>query len=143
MKLLEKEPLVAPQARPVAAPRPVARPNLEVRARVVSRPAHRRNAALETWLNRTVAFAAIVGVTYVGSTLAGYVMLERTHQSVRRAEARADFARSEAKEARASIEALTSPAVLRAWASGHGFVPTKALDPLPTRTHGETLVARR
>ena len=121
MKLLEKDRVVARKAhvaapRPVVAPRPVTKPAIAVRARVVSRPATRRHVRRDEVLNRVVAFAAILGVTYVGSTLAGYVMLERARQSARHADGRASFDRAEAQAARASIEALTNPTTLHAWA---------------------------
>lgn len=145
MKVLEREREVVsrqPGARALVAPRPVERPRIEVRGRVTTRSAPRRNAALETLCNRTVAFAAILGVTYVGSTLAGYVTLERARQSARHGEARATYARAEAQEARASIEALTNPTALRAWADAHGFVPAQAAAPAP-ETQGSGLVASR
>ena len=140
MKLLEKEPLVAPKARRIATVPAAPRPKVTVRARVVPGAARRRDAALEIWISRTVAFAAIVGMTYVGSTLAGYVGLERARQAVRRSEVRASYARKEAKAARASIETLTSPAALRVWASAHGFVPGQSVE---ISAHGESLVAHR
>ena len=140
MKLLEKETLVAPRARRVAIEGVAPRNRVKLTACVVPGGARRRRLAIEAWANRSVSFAAIVGVVYVGSTLAGYVGLERARQSVRRSEVRAAFARKEAKDARASIEALTSPASLRDWAAAHGFVPGQAIDP---PAHGATLVAKR
>ena len=140
MKLMEKETPVAPKARRVATPRTALRPKLTIHARVVDGPSRQRRLAIEAWVNRAVTFAAIVGVTYVGSTLAGYVGLERARQSVRRSEVRAAYARKEAKSARAAIETLTSPATLRDWASGHGFAPGQAID---ATVHGATFVARR
>jgi hypothetical protein len=65
-----------------------------------------------------------MGLTYVFSTLAGYVSLEGARQTARRGIERATYARAEAKEARTAIEALTNPTALRAWADGHGFVET-------------------
>ena len=132
MKVLEKERVVAPPersgrghvrvARAVAAPRPTAQPAVTLRTRVV--PAtRRRNAALAEFCNRVVAFSAIVGLTYVGSTLGGYVMLERARQASRHGVERATYARSQAKAARASIESLTNPSDLGAWGKAHGFVP--------------------
>ena len=147
MKTLEKETLVAPKARRVATARPVpgavARPEIAIRARVVKRSVARRNAALELWTARAIAFAAIAGFTYVGSTLAGYVGLERARQSVRLSDSRAKFARGEAKDARAGIEALTAPAVLDEWARSHRFVPGEAAEPIPPQTPGATFVAHR
>ena len=126
MKLLEREKVTThTKARTLVAPRPVgsrsATPKITVRAHVVSRPSPRRGAGLGELCNRIVAFAAVVGVTYVGSTLGGYVMLERARQSARHGEQRAVYARAEAKAARASIEALTNPTGLRTWADAHGF----------------------
>ena len=140
MKLLEKETLAAPKARRVATVRNVPRPKIALTARVVPGEARQRRLRIEAWANRAVAFAAIVGVTYIGSTLTGYVRLENARQSARRSEVRASYARKEAKAARASIEALTSPAALRDWAAGHGFVPGQAID---SPAHGVSLVARR
>lgn len=143
MKLLEKERVVAPKAptrraRALVAPRLVERPTVVLRTRSAARPSLRRNAALSDATGRLVVFAAIVGLTYVGSTLGGYVMLERARQTARHGIQRAAFARAEAKQARASIEALTNPADLNAWATVHGFVPGQA-----TGLHGSGLVAQR
>ena len=148
MKLLEKDRPATRRAhaaapRPVASPRSLAKPIVVVRARVVSRPAPYRHARRDAALNAVVAFAAVVGLTYVGSTLAGYVVLERARQSARHADARASYARSEAQSARTSIEALTNPAVLRTWAETHGFASAHpALAPTPD-AKGSDLVARR
>lgn len=148
MKVLEKDQAVARKAhtaapRSVAAPRPVARPRIAVRARVVSRPAISRHARRDAALNRFVAFVAVLGVTYLASTMLGYVTLERARQSARHAEGRAAFARAEAQEARASIESLTNPAALRAWADAHGFEPTHAVPtPASAAKKGSGLVAR-
>jgi len=151
MKLLEREnTVVLPPVRPVAAPRrevrpePVVRPDIHVRARVVTRPRVRRKSDLGA---RVVTFGAIMGLTYVFSTLAGYVSLEGARQTARRGIERATYARAEAKEARTAIEALTNPTALRAWADGHGFVETGAVAPpvrptITTAPQGGGLVAR-
>ena len=142
MKVLEKDKVVARKgqarvARAVVAARPVARPAVAVRARVL--PAtKRRSAALAEFSSRMVVFATLVGLTYVGSTLGGYVMLERARQTARHGTERAAFARAEAREARASIEALTNPSAMSAWATAHGFVAGQA-----TEIHGGDLVAGR
>ncbi len=136
MKLLEREKVTThTKARTLVAPRPVSKPTITVRARVVSRPVPRRGAGLGELCNRVVAFAAIVGVTYVGSTLGGYVMLERARQIARQGEQRAVYARAEAKAARASIEALTNPAGLRTWADAHGFEAGRS-EAAPARVTG-------
>ena len=134
MKVLERERVVQGKARGLDAPRPVARPSVSVRSRRVAGPA-RRTAALGALCGRIVAFAAVVGVAYVGRTLAGYVALERARQGARHGEARASFARTEAESVRASIEALTNPGDLRAWADAHGFEAV--------HRQGSGLVARR
>ena len=147
MKLLEKErievatPTPTPTPTRVVAPRPVATPTIRVRARVVSRPAPKRSRGAELVVARTVMFCAIMGLTYVSSTLGGYVMLERARQLGRHGAERAAYARVEATSARESIEALTNPAALGAWAKAHGFVPGGA--PAEAPTDGEARVAVR
>lgn len=147
MKTLEKEKVVARKSRSVAslkpaahspaAPSPAVRPTVSVRARVVARPS-RRSRVLADLLTRTVVFASVLGVTYFASTLGGYVVLERARQGARHGTERAAYARAEAQEARESIEVLTNPTTLRAWAETHGFVAGEA-----TVTHGDALVAHR
>lgn len=149
MKLLERETVTtAPQPGRVAAPRPVVRetpvvkPDLHVRARVVTRPKVRRKSGIG---GKVVTFGVVMGLTYVFSTLAGYVTLEGARQTARRGIERATFARSEAKEARQAIETLTNPAALRAWADMHGFVEPNAPVVKPVITdapQGGGLVAR-
>lgn len=149
MKLLERENVaVSSPSRSVGLPRrelrqePVVRPNLHVRARVVTRPRLRRKSDLGA---RAFTFGAIMVLTYVFSTLAGYVTLEGARQSARRGMERAAFARSEAKDAREAIEALTNPTALRAWADGHGFVEAGAVPAkraVPVLPQGGGLVAR-
>lgn len=142
MKLLDKEPIVAPRARalmPNAVVRTETLPSISVRARVVRRPKAIPLSATEV-LNGIVAFAAIFGVVYVGSTLLGYVGLERARQTARHGADRAAFARSQAEAARASIEALTSPNALGAWATTHGFAPAA---PITLSKPGSVLVAQR
>jgi hypothetical protein len=136
MKLLEKEEVVVRTPRQVVG-RPVAKPTIAVRARVVTRPAKRKRG-FDLLAARATAFAAIVGLTYVSSTLAGYVALERARQSARHGAERAGFARREAKEAREAIESLTNPTALHAWANSRGFVAEEA----PVPPHGGGLVAR-
>ena len=138
MKLLEREEIVVPKTRTVVAPRPVAKPTIKVRARVLTRPATRRKASVA---GRAATFVAILGLTYVSSTLAGYVALERARQTSRHGADRAAYARQEAKKAREAIEALTNPTALRVWADAHGFVAGQA--PQPEPLHGGTLVAQR
>lgn len=138
MKLLEREEIVVPKTRTVVAPRSVAKPTIKVRARVVTRPAPRRKSNVGA---RAATFVAILGLTYVSSTLAGYVALERARQATRHGADRATYARQEAKKAREAIETLTNPTVLRVWADAHGFVAGEA--PRPELPHGGTLVARR
>ena len=141
MKLLEKEQIEVAIPPRVVAPRPVAKPTIRVRARVASRRASTRSRNAELFAARTIMFCAIMGLTYVSSTLGGYVMLERARQQGRHGAERAAYARVEATSARESIEALTNPAALGAWAKAHGFVPGGASNPTPTS--GETRVAVR
>ena len=122
MNLLEKEKIATATPRALVAPRPIAKPTIRVRARVVSYPAARRAARGGQIVGRLTLFFGLVGLTYVSSTLGGYVMLERARQQGRHGEERAAYARREASAARESIEALTNPAALRVWANGHGFV---------------------
>jgi hypothetical protein len=138
MKLLEREETVVPKTRTVVAPRPVAKPEIKVRARVVTRPATRRKSNVAA---RAATFVAILGLTYASSTLAGHVVLEGARQKTRHGADRAAYARQEAKKAREAIEALTNPTVLRVWADAHGFVAGEA--PKSELPHGGTLVARR
>lgn len=121
MKLLEKEEIVT-QAPEASAPRYVEKTDIAVRARVATRAAKRQASPFNDFCARTVLFACLVGGTYVASTLGGYVVLERARQSARHGSERAAYARGQAKEARESIEALTNPTALRAWADERGFV---------------------
>ena len=100
MKLLEREEIVVPKTRTATVRRPVAKPSIEVRARVVTRPATRRKSNVAA---RAATFVAILGLTYVSSTLAGYVALERARQASRHGSERAVYARQEAKKAREAI----------------------------------------
>lgn len=138
MKLLDKEEITATEAS-LAAPRPAVRPNVVVRGRYVAQRAARRGTApLQEFCGRTFLLACFVGGAYVASTLGGYVVLERARQSARHGAERARYAQAQAKEARASIETLTNPAALRAWAEDRGFV-TGAEAPTPR----DERVARR
>lgn len=138
MKLLEKDTALAPRGDRIApsglVTRPSVRPNIALRTRIVARPTRRR-LALGALVNRTMIFAATMGLAYFASTLGGYVLLERARQDARRGEERAAYAQKEAKEAKEAIEALTNPSTLRMWAETHGFVPGEA--------SSEGLVARR
>ncbi len=129
MKVLEREEIF--EQAPVA-PRHVERTNIAVRGRVAAKHAKRGPSPFADFCNRTVAFACVVGAVYVASTLGGYVVLERARQTARHGAERAKYARGQAKEARESIEALTNPNALRAWAEERGFVagsqPTKVED---------------
>lgn len=143
MKLLEREEIVAPKTRTVSAPhsrksRSAAKPTIKINARVVTRPATRRKTNVA---GRIATFVAVLGLTYVSSTLAGYVALERARQATRHGSERAAYARQEAKKAREAIETLTNPTVLRVWADAHGFVAGQA--PEADLPHGGTLVAQR
>lgn len=143
MKLLEREnvEIAAPRSR--VAPRPIAKPTIRINAHVVATPARRRSRSATGLATRLSMLAGLMGITYVSSTLAGYVMLERARQQGRHGEARATYARGEAAAARASIEALTNPATLHAWADAHGFVTETAAKPISKPTTGETRVALR
>lgn len=144
MKLLEKETVHVARPRAFAPALPAAPPRVAIRARVVERsvPGRPTKSSGEV-LNRIVAFAFILGVTYVGSTLMGYVALERARQGVRQGAERAAFARAEARLARVSIENLTDPAMLHAWADAHGFVAGGALEAPKSPAVRSGLVARR
>lgn len=102
-----------------APSRTTSSPSVQVRARAVTRPAPRTRGVD---LSGIAAFAILAVTIYLVSTMSGYVMLESSRQSSRRAIERAAFARREAKAARESIEALTNPAALRDWAAAHGFL---------------------
>ena len=143
MKLLDREEIVVPKTRTVVTPRsvvprPTSKPTIKVRARVVTRPVTRRKANVAA---RAATFVAILGLTYVSSTLAGYVALERARQTTRHGADRATYARQEAQKAREAIETLTNPTALRVWADAHGFVAGQA--PEPELPRGGTLVAQR
>lgn len=91
-------------------------------------------------LGKTVAWLALVGLSYAGSTLLGQTMLEQARREGLRAQARAREANMDAAMLRDRLRRLTSMRAVDEWATVRGFTPQeKALVVLG----GPMRVARR
>lgn len=109
-------------------------------ARRRARASVRRRATPGAMLGKTVAWLALVGLSYAGSTLLGQTMLEQARREGLRAQARAREANMDAAMLRDRLRRLTSMRAVDEWATVRGFTPQeKALVVLG----GPMRVARR
>lgn len=87
-----------------------------------------RSQQLEVIAAKAVAFAFIVGVTYCGSSLAGYTLMEKTRKDTQRYHRRALSARQEAANIRTEVNALKGVASARDWAEFRGYLSSVAAE---------------
>lgn len=88
------------------------------------------SATLTNAFAYTLLFAALVGATWVISSLAGNVMVEKARRENIQSTRRAREARSSVAVLRRSIDSMTSYSAVSDWAISHGFrAPDQSVQP--------------
>jgi hypothetical protein len=140
-EITELRPTSAPVAlKPRVQPQPEYRPTTDIPIQrplqrpidtPVQTPARVKRQA-KVGLGQTIGlkammFTAVFSLTYVGSTLTGHYLVEKSRNQSIAASNRATSAIQAEREVQQRLDTLTSASSIEDWALSHGFRPTDGL----------------